>query len=170
MRSSGDGRGRAIAVTEVRRERSSVATGCATATGRAVAAAGAAATAGAAARAFGRAERFAILAQPPSSIAIVASASRPTSWDFGYDWPDRGRGAAQERRQPGEGLGLRARRGGGRARDLGAVLEGEGPVAELDLLARVRPGLRVDRPGLGDVEEGDLVHAGREVAGAGRPR
>ena len=47
------------------------------------AAAGAARPRRAAARAFGRAERFAIFAQPPSSIAIVASASRPMSWDFG---------------------------------------------------------------------------------------
>jgi hypothetical protein len=48
------------------------------------------AAAGAGARAFGRAERFVIFAQPPSSIAIVASASRPMSWDFGYAVPTAG--------------------------------------------------------------------------------
>ena len=71
--------------------------------------------------------------------------------------------AAQESGQPGVRLALRPRRGGGRAGHLGAVLEGERPVPELDLLAGVDSCLRVDRPRLGDVGEGDLVDAGGEV-------
>ena len=79
------------------------------------------------------------MAQPPSSIAIVASASRPMSWDFGYDGPTAGGVPPRSAVSQAKVLDFGPGRGGGRARDLGAVLEGERPVAELDLLAAFGP-------------------------------
>ena len=52
---------------------------------------------------------------------------------------DRRRRPAEQRGQPGERLGLRTRRGRRRAADLGAVLEGERPVAEVTSLPALTP-------------------------------